>query len=740
MAFQVSPGVNVREIDLTTVVPAVSTTVGAVAGVFSWGPAEQRVLIGSETSLIKIFGKPTADNFETFYTAANFLAYGNALYVVRAIDSTAKNAQALQPSTNATATAIAIKNLEEYEANTLNGGISDTLNSNVYFYARCPGVLGNSLKISVCDSSAAYSSVVDLSFDGNDSIAYNTVISTSTASATTISTSKSTSKSTATTTVLNTTTTFDTTFNTTFTTTPAGTTLDTSVAVVGGVTSGTGTFTIGPNSNTANVVVTSSDGSAAATACAQDVKDSITIGDYLRVANTTQYMKVSAVSNTTVINATSSSIIISFENKYTGAATATATGSQLTRYWEFYNNVDSAPGQSDYVAAFGNTSAQDELHIVVVDEDGLFTGVKNNVLEVFEGVSRATNAKSSSGASLYYKTVLENESEYLFYGSDIDGAATATAALVQSSTNVKPYTASFASGADTAAEGSIALADLANAYDLFKDPDIVDVSLVMTGRSSTNLANYVIDNIAEGRKDCVAFISPEQTDKTADNIVAFRDLLSSTSYAVIDSGYKYQYDRYNDVYRYIPLNGDIAGLCARTDQNNDPWYSPAGYSRGIIKNIVRLNFNPIQADRDLLYKNGINPVVTFPGQGTVLFGDKTMLTKPSAFDRINVRRLFIVLEKAIATAAKFALFEFNDEFTRAQFRNLVEPYLRDIQGRRGITDFKVVCDASNNTGEVIDRSEFVGDIYVKPTKSINYIQLNFVAVRSGVEFNEIVGA
>jgi len=268
----------------------------------------------------------------------------------------------------------------------------------------------------------------------------------------------------------------------------------------------------------------------------------------------------------------------------------------------------------------------------------------------------------------------------------------------------------------------------------------VDISLVMSGRSSTSLANYVIDNIAEGRKDCVAFISPEQTDKTADDIVAFRNLLSSTSYAVIDSGYKYQYDRYNDTYRYIPLNGDIAGLCARTDSTNDPWYSPAGYSRGTIKNIVRLNFNPIQADRDLLYKNGINPVVTFPGQGTVLFGDKTMLTKPSAFDRINVRRLFIVLEKAIATAAKFALFEFNDEFTRAQFRNLVEPYLRDIQGRRGITDYKVVCDTTNNTGEVIDRSEFVGDIYIKPTKSINYIQLNFVAVRSGVEFNEIVGA
>lgn len=687
MAFQVSPGVNVREIDLTTVVPAVSTTVGAMAGVFSWGPVEQRVLVGSENSLTKIFGKPTADNFETFYTAANYLAYGNALYVVRAADAAAKNAQALKPST--TADAIQIKNLADYE-----DGIS--ANSNAYFYARCAGALGNSLKISVCDSSAAYSSAIDLTFTSGDAITYNSVYQTSTG--------------------------FDTTIQET-------------------VTAGSGVFTLVPNSNSANVVVTSADGSAAALACVQDVLDSIVVGDYLRVNGTTQYMKVASKGAATVSNSTVAYATITFENKYTGAANAVAnTANGLTRFWEFYNVVDRAPGQSDYVAAYGNTAAQDEMHIVVVDEDGLFSGVKNNVLEVFEGVSRATDAKSTAGASLYYKTVLANESEYVFQANDLDNAASATAALVVSSTNVKPYTASFASGVNSATESAITLADLATAYDLFKDPDIVDISLIMTGRASSDVANYVINNIAESRKDCVAFISPEQTDKTADDIVAFRNTLTSTSYAVIDSGYKYQYDRYNDVYRYIPLNGDIAGLCARTDTTNDPWYSPAGFSRGNIKNIVRLNFNPTQADRDLLYKNGVNPVVTFPGQGTVLFGDKTMLAKPSAFDRINVRRLFIVLEKAIATAAKFALFEFNDEFTRAQFRNLVEPYLREIQGRRGITDYKVVCDTTNNTGDVIDRSEFVGDIYIKPTKSINYIQLNFVAVRSGVEFNEIVGA
>ena len=729
MAFQVSPGVNVREIDLTTVVPAVSTTVGAVAGVFNWGPVEQRILVGSETSLTKIFGKPTADNFETFYTAANFLAYGNALYVVRAADSSAKNSQALKPSS--TATAIQIKNLEDYE--------TKTPSANVYFYARCAGANGDSLKISVCDSATAYSSVIDLGFDGGEGLTHpSESISTQLLTSTAYNTLFETALATATGTSGATTTTF----NTALVTTKQTATVYDTIRVVGGATTGTANVTLTPNSLTANVVATSVS-AAAADGIVEYILDSIKEGDYLRVEGTNQYMKVASKGAVTYLSDTSSYALITFENKYTGATQVVANntvGSRLLRYWEFYNIVDRAPGQSDYVAAYGNTAAQDELHIVVVDEDGLFTGIKNNVLEVFEGVSRATNAKSTNGASLYYKDVLKNESEYLFAGSNIVGAVPNTAQLVASSTNVLPYTAAFVGGVNSLVESGISVGDLANAYDLFKDPDTVDVSLIMTGRSNSDLANYIISNIAEGRKDCVAFVSPEQADKTADTIVAFRNLLSSTSYAVIDSGYKYQYDRYNDLYRYIPLNGDIAGLCARTDSTNDPWYSPAGFSRGNIKNIVRLNFNPNQAERDLLYKNGVNPVVTFPGQGTVLFGDKTMLSKPSAFDRINVRRLFIVLEKAISTAAKFALFEFNDEFTRSQFRSLVEPYLREIQGRRGITDFKVVCDTTNNTGEIIDRGEFVGDIYIKPTRSINYIQLNFIAVRSGVDFNEIVGA
>jgi phage tail sheath protein FI len=272
--------------------------------------------------------------------------------------------------------------------------------------------------------------------------------------------------------------------------------------------------------------------------------------------------------------------------------------------------------------------------------------------------------------------------------------------------------------------------------------------LILGGNSNQTLAVHIINNICETRKDCIVCLSPRAADvvnnsiyvgKEAEDTIEFRNLLPSSSYAVMDSCWKYQYDKYNDVYRYVPMNGDTAGLMVRTDTTRDPWFSPAGFNRGNVKNVIKLSVNPKKAQRDILYKAGINPVVTFPGQGTILFGDKTLLAKPSAFDRINVRRLFIVLEKAISTASKFTLFEFNDAFTRSQFRNLVEPFLRDVQGRRGIFDFRVVCDDTNNTGEVIDRNEFIGDIYIKPARSINFIQLNFIAVRTGVDFEEVVG-
>jgi phage tail sheath protein FI len=282
-------------------------------------------------------------------------------------------------------------------------------------------------------------------------------------------------------------------------------------------------------------------------------------------------------------------------------------------------------------------------------------------------------------------------------------------------------------------------------YDLFNNVDSVDVSLLMAGETADDVVPDRLISIAESRKDCMVFISPPLTavlnnsGLEASTVKTYRDTITSSSYAVMDCGWKYQYDKYNDIYRWLPLNGDIAGLLVRTDVDRDPWFSPAGLNRGQVKNVVKLAWNPTKAERESLYNSGINPVVTFPGEGTVLFGDKTLLNRPEAMDRINVRRLFIVLEKTVARASRSSLFEFNDEFTRAQFVNLVEPYLREIQGRRGIYDFRVVCDTTNNTPEVIDRNEFVGDIYVKPARSINFIQLNFVAVRTGVAFNEIVG-
>ena len=431
-------------------------------------------------------------------------------------------------------------------------------------------------------------------------------------------------------------------------------------------------------------------------------------------------------------------------------ASGVATAAVVQRNWEHFDLVEVAPGQSGYVAGQGNTAAKDELHVVVIDENGAISGIPGTVLEVFDGLSRATNAKGEQGDNIYYKDVINSKSEYVWWANDASGAASATALTVASSTNTDPISLTFGRGRNLGTESACDLGDVLRAYDVFRSAEDIDISLVLTGKSrgasnGAQLGNYLVDNIAERRKDCVVFISPEKADVVdnvtdiSEDVVEFRNSCRSTSYAVLDSGYKYQYDKYNDQYRWVPLNGDIAGLAAYTDSIRDAWWSPAGFNRGQIKNIVKLAWNPKKGERDILYKNGVNPIVNFPGQGIVMFGDKTLLAKPSAFDRINVRRLFIVLEKAIATAAKFTLFEFNDEFTRASFVNLVTPFLRDVQGRRGVTDFVVVCDETNNTGEVVDRNEFVGDIYIKPARSINFIQLNFVAVRSGVEFSEVIG-
>jgi phage tail sheath protein FI len=417
--------------------------------------------------------------------------------------------------------------------------------------------------------------------------------------------------------------------------------------------------------------------------------------------------------------------------------------------WAYKDEFDAAPGTSEGAAIIGGSN--DELHIIVIDEKGYISGVENAVLEKYAFVSKASDNKKPDGTNNYYKDVINGRSEWLWWTDHTDMISGSTNwGSVMAGTAFKsmsaPLTQSLSGGVDDAGATDGQKMD---AYELFSNATLYDINLIMMGKASAAVTNYVIDNVALTRLDAVVFISPEDNDTGeviigdtsthVNKIIDYRNALGSNSYSVMDSGYKYQYDRYNDVYRWVPLNGDIAGLCARTDYTNDPWWSPGGLNRGQIKNVVRLSCNPNQVNRDTLYRNSVNPVVTFPGQGTVLFGDKTLLAKPSAFDRINVRRLFIVLEKSIATAAKYQLFEFNDAFTRGQFKNLIEPFLRDVQGRRGITDFLVKCDESNNTGEVIDRNEFIADIFVKPTRSINFITLNFVAARSSIAFSEIGG-
>lgn len=668
MAFQVSPGVNVSEIDLTTIVPAVSTSTAAIAGNFNWGPVEYPTLVSTEDELVQTFGKPNANNYETFFTAADFLSYGNALYVSRSITSgTSLNAVT---NTNASGVStILVKNTDYYNTTPPGSGL---------YVAKYPGALGNSLKISVCDSNTAYSSTIYGVDNGNVTITFTT---------------------------------------------------GSNVAVINAVGSS--------NTLAANAIT--------------NIINSLTVGDFLLVGNAstygTQYIQFNGNTATTNTAGTATANL-NLTTNYTLSTTTTVTSNTssqgaLNRYWEFYNRVNGAPGTSVYTQGAGG--AGDELHVVVVDQDGALTGVRNNVLEIFQNLSSATDATGDQGGSTYVKNVLNNQSSYVWYGGSVRSGHYGVLASATTYTSTTPLSLSFAGGVDSATETNMSLADKALALDKFASAEDIDISLILTGKSSATAPtpNYIIDNICEKRKDCVVFVSPDSSlvgsVTPLNQIQSFISYLHSSSYAVVDSGYKYRYDKYNDVYRYTPLNGDVAGTAARTDNLRDAWWSPAGFNRGQIKNIVRPAFNPNQAQRDVLYKASVNPVVTFPGQGTVLYGDKTFLNKPSAFDRINVRRLFIVLEKAISTAAKFTLFEFNDAFTRSQFKNLIEPYLRDVQGRRGIYDFRVICDETNNTPEVIDGNRFIGDIYIKPARSINFIQLNFVAVRSGVAFEEIVG-
>lgn len=698
MPFQVSPGVNVTELDLTTVVPQVSTTESAIAGVYRWGPVGQRVLVSSVDEYARRFGKPTNFNAEGWFCGANFLAYGNALYVSRAANTTSANTS--QIVQNATANVGAVGNLllyvvsnkDDYDAKDANGNfISST---GVAYISRFPGAIGNSLKVSVVDSNTAYYS--------NTVIAANSSVDANVARS--------------------------------FIDAQVGN----NVVRVYVANSATGTI-------------------AQANGVANNLVNSLTVGDYVELGNTSigkQRARITAISGLSSNTSVGANSWVQFDLTIDGVYSLSMeyTGTNVVRWWQYFASVDASPGQTSFQTKFGNTAAQDELHVVVSDEDGLFSGVPGQILEVWKNMSRATDAKTDNGSSNYYKNVIRDGSRYIHFGNDRAGAASAASLNLASSTSTTPLTLSFQNGSDGLDEYNVPVATITAAYDLFASAEDVDISILLAGKPrggtyGEQVSNYIIDNICEIRKDCIVCASPDRplvvnnAGNEDNSLLNFRTAIRSTTYALSPStGWKYQYDKYNDVYRWIPMNGDLAGLIVRTDTDRDAWWSPAGFQRGQIKNIVKLSYNPKKASRDLLFKAGLNPVVTFPGQGTYLFGDKTLSPKPSDFDAINVRRLFIVLEKAISTAAKFQLFEFNDEFTRAQFRNMVEPFLRDIQGRRGLTDFRVVCDTTNNTAEVQQQKGFIGDIYIKPPHAIRFIQLNFVAVRGNVDFNEIVGS
>ena len=558
MAFQVSPGVQVKEIDATNVVPAVSTSIGGFAGSFNWGPVEEVITVSSENELAATFGSPDDNTAKYFLVAASFLKYGNALKVVRVASG--------HDNATSDGTGQLIKNEDDYD----NAGALSVGN----WVAKYPGVLGNSLKVSMISA---------------------------------------------------------------------------------------------------------------------DITD--------------------------------------FSS------------------WTYSTSFDAEPTTSQYAIDQGKASAKDELHIAVVDEDGAISGTPGTVLETFAFVSQGSDAKKSDGTSNFYKDVINTQSQYIWWAghdSSLSDAGETIAANTTFTTNTAAIEGSLSGGSD---DNAPTVGEIATGYDLLEDADTVDVNLLFATPDANGAETIAEDliSIVNARKDCMAFVSPPIEDTVgsstpATDVKAFADGLTSTSYASCDSTALYVYDKYNDVYRWIGAAGHHAGLCANTDSVADAWFSPAGVNRGQLLGVTKLAFNPKKADRDTLYKARVNPIVSLPGQGTLLFGDKTLLSRPSAFDRINVRRLFIALEKAVSTAAKAQLFEFNDEFTRAQFRNLVEPFLRDVKGRRGLTDFLVVCDETNNTSAVIDGNRFVADIFIKPSRSINFITLNFVATRSGVEFSEISGS
>ena len=719
-----SPGIVVREVDLTQGrIDSSTNKTGGMVGAFAQGPVELPTLVGNENDLLNNFGQPYGSDkqYETWMVASSFLAYGGSLRVVRADDDDLKNAV---DSSNST-TSIKIKSTDHYE----ELGYDENVVPNVIVTGKNPGSWADGIRVAILDCKA--DQILELPSTGIATVGLGVTQSISSV----------------------------------LPGVGAGTTLD-------GVLKGIITQVEGAQA----YVKVVSHVSAAGTETAVDYQQN-GIYQFGTSNNITVVTNAGVAAAHTSVNATADwfdqqTLATSTNNVGVGTSVATIQ----------WNILADRPGTSDYASARG--SRFDELHVVVLDGDGKITGNAGTVLEKHLNLSKAKDAEFSVGSPAYWRKYLKSNSNFIFGGGAPTGLTTTgfSAAFTeqgdfgwdqnakgiifgatgkQDLTLVSGKDYNGSSGIGTVDSLKATVSKLSTGYQLFQNNDAYAVDFLLMGSGNhgktetQNLAQQVIA-VADIRKDAVAFISPYRgafiNDSSAgsvtvnsdvditNNVLSFYSPLTSSSYAVFDSGYKYMYDRFADTFRYVPLNGDIAGTCVRTDINSFPWFSPAGTARGAILNAVKLTYNPSKEQRDVLYSNRINPVIFQAGSGIILFGDKTALAKSSAFDRINVRRLFIYLENAIEAAARDQLFEFNDEITRTNFVNIVEPFLRDVTAKRGIQDYVVVCDETNNTAAIIDNNEFVADIYVKPARSINFIGLTFVATRTGVSFEEVIGS
>ena len=746
-ANQLSPGVVIQERDLTTITTLSTANVGVIAAPFELGPVEEIIEISNERQLAERFGNPNDANYEYWYTAAQFLSYGGLLKTVRV------NAAALKNAVN-TGTAPLVKNLQDYE--TTYESAVNTWN----WASRTAGSKGNSIGIFVTDAGADQIAVIPAPGSGNEPefVADEALSATSGA---------------------------------------AGKVFKYSIvltveSVVGDFTPGTSTtIAIGGSNEAVTVLAWDPANKKLEIALPSGgVTGIIADAQVVTQGSNTATIASSGIERRLYIALNKSSIEFAAADSVNDTnSNASAITSVRDEYTEReylpgvkWVNVAARPGTSLYANNAGGH--RDELHVLVIDVDGKITGTTGAVLERFIGLSKASDAKTSVGEVNYYKEVIKQRSSYIFWGKHETGLFSATATLADGnwgltanarqfnllrssagstsypegrttvgSKNNSTFYYRLASGADYSTSGgaySISNADLSTAYQLIEDPESQTIDYILAGPSGADDASAIakvtsLVNIAEERRDCMVFVSPRRgnvigisnSTTITDNMVKFFDQLPSSSYLVFDSGYKYIYDKYNDVYRYVPCNGDVAGLCLQTTETSEPWFSPAGFQRGILRNAIKLAFTPTKTQRDRLYAARINPIVAFPGQGVVLFGDKTALGFASAFDRINVRRLFLTIERVISGAAKSQLFEQNDESQRSLFLNIVEPYMRDVQGRRGVTDFLIKCDSDNNPPEAVDRGEFFAEIFVKPTRTINFITLTFVATRTGVAFSEV---